>query len=304
MKCTQKLLIHKQKKDLIFFNTGLNTDLKKVEHTQKIVIPTQKKASKLGRPPNLSLALEQEQVHQVKPKHFNRSDLKIIFLCTVKYIFQNKTENDLHTYVSTVRLKMARRGDHVDMMSILTDFRSVGVGGDGVGSVGNQQQLDPAPGTENIQEERQAFDGVGVNVVGVQQQLDQASETENIQEERQAFDGVEVIGDGVSGVENQQPLHEASETENIQEESQVFDVDDPAIDNLVVASETGSIADVDVTESNADPDDYGGAVRVVCDCYNCRIAKDRPCKNKCNENCHQSKKKNGKPLTLKCIVNS
>jgi len=54
-------VIHTQKKDLVFFNTGLNTDLKKVEHTQK-------KASKLGRPPNLSLALEQEQVHQVKPK--------------------------------------------------------------------------------------------------------------------------------------------------------------------------------------------------------------------------------------------
>ena len=102
---------------------------------------------------------------------------------SIKYIFQNKTENDLHTYVSTVRLKMARRDDHVDILSILTDFRSVGVDGDGLGGVGNQQQLDPAPGTENIQEERHALDGV------------------------------EVIGDGVSGVENQQQLDQASETE-------------------------------------------------------------------------------------------
>jgi hypothetical protein len=78
-------VIHTQKKDLVFFNTGLNTDLKKVEHTQK-------KASKLGRPPNLSLALEQEQVHQVKPKRSKNNFFVYyfpFFVCFSTYLTKN-----------------------------------------------------------------------------------------------------------------------------------------------------------------------------------------------------------------------
>ena len=99
---------------------------------------------------------------------------------SIKYLFQNKTENDSYTYLATVRKAMTKRDNNVDIMNILPSFRSVWVDGDGV-----PQQLVAASETENIQEESQAFDGAGV---GVQQQFDAASVTENIREDSQTID--------------------------------------------------------------------------------------------------------------------